>query len=91
MGLGGGLSSLTGVWFSVAGDGVSYSDELFKFSTVTSTWTLVRCNDGYEDANYTCPNARYGHRMVSIGQDIYMFGGVSTSECSENESAVKKV
>ena len=71
------LLSLTWVWFSGA-DGAS--DEMFRFDTLTGVWTLVRPLSpsprslprgvGRED-----PSARYQHAMVSVGTNIYVFGG----------------
>ena len=42
-----------------------YSGELFKFSTVTMTWTRLG----------TGPSARHGHGIATVGEDFYVFGG----------------
>ena len=48
-----------------------YSDDLFKYSTVSMTWTKLVTDAGVTGT----PSARDGHSMATVGQDIYMFGG----------------
>eukprot|EP01132_Coremiostelium_polycephalum_P005771 gene5771-7181_t len=43
-------------------------DEFFVFNTITSTWREI-------NATGAVPSARCGHRLVSIGKKLYMFGG----------------
>ena len=49
-----------------------YSEELFRFSVETLTWTKL---DTAAGVTGTGPSARYGHSMASVGSDIYVFGG----------------
>ena len=48
------------------------SEELFRFSVETLTWTKLDTEAGVTG---TGPSARYGHSMASVGTDIYVFGG----------------
>lgn len=48
------------------------ADELFKYLTVSRTWKKL---DTYADVKGTPPSARSDHRMTTVGQDIYLFGG----------------
>ena len=48
------------------------SEELFRFSVETLTWTKL---DTAAGVTGTGPSARSGHSMASVGSDIYVFGG----------------
>ena len=48
------------------------SEELFRFSVETLTWTKL---DTAAGVTGTGPSARWGHSMASVGSDIYVFGG----------------
>jgi N-acetylneuraminic acid mutarotase len=50
----------------------SNSDELFKYSTATMTWTKL---DTIAGVTGTPPSARSGHSMTTVGEDFYVFGG----------------
>ncbi|EGG18009.1 hypothetical protein DFA_06675 [Cavenderia fasciculata] len=43
-------------------------DEFYVYSTITGYWSEVKCTGDK-------PTARCGHRMVAIGNKLYMFGG----------------
>jgi hypothetical protein len=45
-------------------------DKLFKYSTVTMSWTQLDAGVGM-----TRPSARYSHSMATVEQDLYVFGG----------------
>jgi hypothetical protein len=62
----------------VAGNHAGYSQELFKFSTETLTWTNLAFAMGG-------PSARYGHAMTVVGTDIYLFGGITNGGESKTE------
>ena len=47
------------------------SEELFRFSVETLTWTKL---DTAAGVTGTGPSAWYGHSMASVGSDIYVFG-----------------
>ena len=49
-----------------------FSEELFRFSVETLTWTKL---DTAAGVTGTGPSARSGHSMASVGSDIYVFGG----------------
>ena len=51
-----------------------YSDELFKYSTATMTWTRLDAEAGVTG---TAPSGRFGHSMTTVGEDLYVFGGDS--------------
>ena len=51
----------------------SYSDELFKYSTTSRNWTKL---DADTDVTGTPPSPRSGHSMTTVGQDVYVFGGM---------------
>ena len=48
-----------------------FSEELFRFSVETLTWTKL---DTAAGVTGTGPRAR-SHSMASVGSDIYVFGG----------------
>ena len=48
------------------------SEELFRFSVETLTWTKL---DTAAGVTGTGPSARSRHSMASVGSDIYVFGG----------------
>ena len=48
------------------------SEELFRFSVETLTWTKL---DTAAGVTGTGPSARSGNSMASVGSDIYVFGG----------------
>ena len=48
------------------------SDELFKYSTATMTWTRLDAEAGVTG---TAPSARAYHSMTTVGEDLYVFGG----------------
>ena len=52
--------------------GYSLSEELFRFSVETLTWTKL---DTAAGVTGTGPSARSEHSMASVGSDIYVFGG----------------
>ena len=52
------------------------SQELFRFSVETLTWTKL---DTAAGVTGTGPSARYMHSMASVGSDIYVFGGFTGS------------
>ena len=56
----------------------SSSDQLWNFSTVTSTWRM----EGGAGAG-EAPIARASHGMSSVGDDIYVFGGSVNGKCRE--------
>ena len=49
-----------------------YSDELFKYSTASMTWTKLDADGGVTGMP---PRPRSGHKMATVGEDIYVFGG----------------
>jgi hypothetical protein len=53
-------------------DRADYSNELFRFSTTEQKWeTLIEGSP---------PSGRWGHGMVSVGSDLYVFGGRTRQE-----------
>ena len=52
------------------------SEELFRYSTESMTWTKL---DTAAGETGTGPSARGGHSMTSVGIDIYLFGGFTDS------------
>ena len=50
-----------------------YSEELFRFSVETLTWTKLDTEAGVTG---TGPSAREDHSMALVGSDIYVFGGM---------------
>jgi hypothetical protein len=52
--------------------GVRYSAELFKFSTVSMEWTNLDAAAGVKG---TGPSAGPGHATFAVGTDLYLFGG----------------
>jgi hypothetical protein len=53
-----------------AGSGY-YWNELFRFSTTERTWELLNASR----VSGPPPSAQSGHGMVSVGSDLYVFGG----------------
>ena len=60
------------------GKHAGYSDELWRFSTLTRKWTLEGTT-GLES-----PSARSDHTMEAVGTDIYLFGGGDSEMSSLN-------
>jgi hypothetical protein len=58
-----------------AGDMYYFSAELWRFTTSTRGWERV---DGTA-ANGAGPNARYSHVITSIGLDLWVHGGITSS------------
>jgi hypothetical protein len=56
---------------SVPHVGLSPSAELWRFSTSTRVWELADSGAG--------PSGRYGHVMTSVGLDLWVHGGVTSS------------
>ncbi|ELR14777.1 kelch repeat protein [Acanthamoeba castellanii str. Neff] len=56
----GGSANLQG-HYTILGD-------FHEFDTETMTWTRL-------DTRFKCPSPRVGHRMVSLGQRVFLFGG----------------
>ena len=56
------------------------SEELFRFSVETLTWTKL---DTAAGVTGTGPSARYMHSMASVGSDIYVFGGLRDTDGGE--------
>ena len=52
------------------------SNELFRFSTTTLQWEQLDA----PQVSGSPPSARFGHSMVAVGSDLYVFGGASSSE-----------
>ena len=52
------------------------SEELFRYSTESMTWTKL---DTAAGVTGTGPSARAGHSMTSVGINIYLFGGHTIS------------
>jgi N-acetylneuraminic acid mutarotase len=46
-------------------------NDLFRFSTTEQTWELFDATR----VSGSPPSPRYGHFMVSVGSDLYVFGG----------------
>jgi hypothetical protein len=69
---GGRADSLLSVTSS--GDSIDniHSNELFKYSTTTMTWTKLDTGAGVMG---TPPSARSEHSMTTVGDDLYVFGG----------------
>jgi hypothetical protein len=69
-----------GLWDS---PGLGYSNEFFRFSTTALQWEEL-------DAALVSgspPSARDGHTMAAVGSDIFVFGGVRSSEGTLGEEA----
>ncbi len=56
-------------------DRADYSNELFRFSTTEQKWEQLDA----PRVSGSPPSGRYGHGMVSVGSDLYVFGGYSTT------------
>ena len=54
------------------------SDQLWKFCSVTITWTPV---EGSREEAW--PAARGFHTMAAVGDHIYMYGGLPVAEPSD--------
>jgi N-acetylneuraminic acid mutarotase len=52
-------------------DRPGYSNELFRFSTTERKWELLNATR----VSGSPPSARSDHGMVSVGSDLYVFGG----------------
>jgi hypothetical protein len=55
------------------------SSELFRFSTTDLKWEQLDATR----VSGSPPSARYEHGMVSVGSDIYVFGGRARSSAGE--------
>ena len=64
-----------------------YSQELFRFSVETLTWTKL---DTAAGVTGTGPSARSGHSMASVGSDIYVFGGSRDTDGGERMMEVEE-
>ncbi len=51
------------------------SNELFRFSTTEQKWEQLNATR----VSGSPPSPRYGHRMVAVGNDLYVFGGDAQS------------
>jgi len=51
---------------------LSYSAELFKFSTVSMEWTDLSAAAVVKGSP---PSGRLDHTMTAVGTEIYVFGG----------------
>jgi N-acetylneuraminic acid mutarotase len=49
------------------------SNELFRFSTMKQLWEQLKS----PQVSGSPPSARYGHGMVSVGKDLYVYGGIT--------------
>jgi hypothetical protein len=49
------------------------SNELFRFSTMENQWVQLDATR----VSGSPPSARYKHGMVSVGSDLYVFGGLT--------------
>ena len=63
---------------SVMSVDVVLSDSLSRFCTVTSTWTRL-------EATALHPSARILHSMTTLGNSIFLFGGVVETEGFSDE------
>jgi hypothetical protein len=52
------------------------SNELFRFSTTDLKWEQLDATS----VSGSPPSARYSHGMVSVGSDLYVFGGFGIGE-----------
>jgi hypothetical protein len=62
-------------YMSIAG--LYQSRELFKYSTVSTEWSMLDAGAGVTGKG---PGERSGHTMAAVGQDLYVFGGFVLGE-----------
>ena len=79
------LDCLTGGALTSGAASGGYSDELFKYSTATMTWTQLDAEAGVTG---TAPSARSGHSMTTVGEDLYVFGGDTAGEAGGVEGRI---
>ena len=65
--------------FGGTSSSINFIDNFYKIDTTTniSTKIVLQSIDG-DSTNK--PSARYGHSMVAIGTNIYIFGGISWND-----------
>ena len=56
-------------------------DDMWVFDIETEKWNQVDCDGGDDDI----PEARSFHKMVSVGTDLYMFGGCGATSGRLND------
>jgi hypothetical protein len=60
----------------------SYSNELFRFSTTEQKWEQLNATR----VSGSPPSPRGGHRMVAVGNDLYVFGGDMSHFTAEGDA-----
>jgi hypothetical protein len=58
-----------------------YSNELWRFSTSTRVWERV------DTPATNRPSGRGGHTMTSVGQDLWVFGGLVRGESGSSDES----
>jgi hypothetical protein len=63
-------------------DARASNDDLFQLDTDTGVWTTI---DMGQDVTGKGPSERFGHSMATVGQDLYVFGGETSSVIETGE------
>ena len=60
-------------------DRTGYSNEIFRFSTTALQWEQL----DVDLVSGSPPSARYGHTMVVVGNELFVFGGFTYTDLGE--------